>query len=460
MAGSRPIEIPKKESSTTALLEQSFVLSRSPSLLAIDNDYVEHPKPSTHVKSRNNLRLGLPHKFRAMSEYVLCDQATLVKLGIVMPEATYHNFNLYIKKKDRELENPPIYFIKFNDPGSYLSEFEAFNGALFNFMVDGIMPSAHVIYDDTKPDNPPIGICTPFDKSFLPVKKKAVTEEDLKNPEVIESLAEIIFLAFLLEEDDLHGFNFGWSDIHKLRRVDTGKALWNYLRNHPKLTSYFGSWSWRAKEDIFPIDAKEIDCAPNFERASPRYCPAGTGGQNLFSASSTMMTWFTKNAFTSDEIKIYKDPKNLQANKLFNQIKFKLATKFTYLSRDLILECARLFLRTKEGTVELKHIEEFADHIIKRAEKVREALLTSAQFKTFVKQDGITANRGILEDVDKLYEKIKRKSEKTATKAAYAKLFTCASTQPLLSVEAMIEKWDMLKKEALAMTMSTTPKRY
>lgn len=317
-------------------------LSRSPSD-HIFEDYL--PKPKQAPTGNSGTRFGLPHKWRPMSEYMLCDTELLKKHGIVKPEATYNTFNLYIKKKERNKENPTFYFIKFNKPGSYLSEFESLNAAVHNLMHDGIIPSAHVIFDDSKDDFPPIAICTAFDTSFIPVKKQPITKEHLKDPEIVKCLGIIITLAQLLEECDLHGNNFVWADSLRLMRVDPGQAMWNYLIRNPETSPELKSLIWGTAEDIFPLSVEEVESEPNFKSASPRYCPGGSGKKSIFSDGSSYMTWFSKNAFSREELEVYRDPNNLQKNPDFNFTKFKLDTKFVCLTKEVIKEVARLYLR-------------------------------------------------------------------------------------------------------------------
>lgn len=432
-------------------------LSRSPSD-HVNENYL--PAPEKKEQSNSGTRFGLPHKWRPMSDYALCDQQTLVRLGIVKPDATNNSFDLYIKKKDRGKENPTIYFIKFNKPGSYLSEFEALSAHLHNFMKTHIIPSAHVIFDDSKADYPPIAICTPFDNSFIPVKKKAITQEDLKDPEMVQCLAIIIALAQLLEECDLHGNNFVRADTMPLMRVDVGQALWNYLIRNPKtapeLISYIKKYLWGTAEDIFPLTVAEFESSPNFKCASPRYCPGGSGEKGIFSDGSSYMTWFSKNAFTAQELEVYRNPKNLQKNSDFNYIKFKLATKFTFLTAEFIQEIARLYLRTSEGPKDkpekLTHIEDLAKHLEERIKQCRETLIQSTQYKAFVKSALPRAMNEIFDDIDEFSEKMAKKANKHQSSGAYARLFACQNPdnpEASMTIDAIKAKAAALDRDAL-----------
>ncbi len=465
MAESRQPEISEDKAPASPKLERSVSvsfftkppLSRSPSS-HVREDYLPPPKPEK--RSNSGTRIGLPHKWRPMSDYELCSKETLVKLGIVKPDATNNSFDLYIKKADRDKENPTIYFIKFNAPGSYLSEFEAFFAALYNFMEPGIIQSAHVIFNDHTADYPPIAVCTVFDKSFIPVKKKAITEADLKDPEVVKCLATIIALAQLLEECDLHGNNFVWADSLRLKRVDVGQSLWNYLLHNPKteyeLRSFVKRYLWGTPEDIFPLTVEEFESSPNFKCASPRYCPGGSGKKSIFSDGSSYMTWFSKNAFTPQELEVYRNPKNLQKNSDFNYIKFKLATLFTFLSPDVIQEIGRLYLRTTEGPkdkpVKLTHIEDVAKHLDERIKQCRDTLVQSTEYKSFIKSSLSRAMRDICTNIDAFNDKIDKKMRKHPTSTAYAGLFACKNPEnpkASMTIDAIKAKRAELDREAL-----------
>lgn len=376
MASTRPIEISKQ--SDTAKFDESFIISRSPSspTITIKEAYVDeietNPLP---IQPRNSL--GLPHKWRSIKEYEECSNELLEKLGIKPPGKSFHSFKLYIKTKDKKLANPPIYFIKMNGPGSYHSEFEAFTSALLNLLVPGIIPSAHVIFDPDQ-NNLPIGICTKFNRTFKSVKDQPVTENDLKNPEVMKWVANIIVSAYLLEEDDLHAHNFGWileESVVRLMRVDSGMVVWNYLRLHPKLASFLSTWTARAGIDRFPVVAKDIAQAPNFKFTKPWYSPSGMNTITNSSADDWRSILHSKNAYLDPHMDIYKKPENLEKNPLFQFYNNKLITKLCMLSREIIKELGELYLRNREGDTKIKHSEEFADHIAARGAKFRETLL-------------------------------------------------------------------------------------
>jgi len=374
MAQTRPVEI-KSPQSTTALLGQSFV-ARSPRKNTLRDDYIE-PIPRV-PELRSNIRLALPAKWRSITDYEECDNALLEKLGLKQPEKSFHDFKLYVKTKDKHLDRPPVYFIKKNEVGFFHSEFEAFHDALLNLIVPDITPSAHVIYDPMQ-NNLPIGICTQFDKTFVPVKLRPVTIADLRNPEIVKWVSLIINSAYLLEEDDLHARNFGAIIIEgimtRLLRVDGGMAAWNYLRLHPKLSRFLDTWRARTKTDRFPVTAKDCELSPNFKKAAPHYCPAG---EPSILSSSSSDSWLvilnSKNAFTIQDMEVYKNPDNLQNNKIYQFYKNKLLIKFSLTSSDIIKELASLYLRKSENGVEVNHIDEYTDHFGKRIKLFREAL--------------------------------------------------------------------------------------
>lgn len=311
-----------------------------------------------------------------------------------------------------------IRYYKHNKEGSLMSALEAVGWSLYHLVEPDYVPekvNAH--YND---QGKYVGVSVTEIPGFSSIKESPLTENDLKNEEVLKGLAICMVLSWFFAEDDLHRGNmdkFG-------HRIDFDMSLYpitGYFKDSAFLQMYRPSDPLR-----FNITARDIENFPTLIDAKPFYWPTkpqpmiDEGTRNKLSSFLPI----SNNAFQSMDNELLK---KLSDNPTFIYYKYKTMLKLSLLNKVHFKQRIQDHLHKdithpdpKFSNVKIADL--ILDFVLNRQQILRQTLVNMPSFQDFILRDGEDAKISILEAFTKsnheLLDREKRKYVKHSDRPA------------------------------------------
>lgn len=288
-------------------------------------------------------------------------------------------------------------FFKHNTPGSVMSELEAVAWSFYHLIAPRYVPPKANAHFNREGEY--IGISLEAIPGFKSTIEEggALTEEDLKNPEIVKGLAVNLAMSYFFEEDDLHRGNMSKNGC----RIDFDMSLWPIF-GHFKEGSKI-DWMYRPYDQKgFTITAKDIDNFPELIDAKPFYWPTKPPMAIVETARKALSGYvpISKNGFPTDDNKLFISLKN---NETFIYHKFKTLLKCMLVSEQdyqhLIAQHLRENLRHTDPQIPEKNISDLLlKHIEMRKRDLRNVLINMPSFHNFLWKNGKKAMLEIMEE--------------------------------------------------------------
>jgi len=394
---------------------------RTGSLLdVVINDYSPPPQPKPeiphiNIQSFEPINNKMPLKAKPLSSLDFSEAETNSKrFGLFRTESgstiqktrsgqdiqkSAHSV-LPVKKKNKE--NSATYFNKMNGAIPLMSELEAVNCFFYQFLIPGMVPTAHPVYDDSKPGMPFVSIYSKKLEDFEPTINSPLKAEDLESKKVVIGLAYCLMASFIFEEDDLHRGNMEKDG----RRIDFDMSLWPIISKY-KVLSQGDYWFRLPKEDAFMVTAENIKCFPNVvDGQKPFYHPTQPQPilpQPLYTQVA-MLFGLSKNSFSDEDNKLYSQ---LENDPEFKKATYKVLLKFILTDPDFYIHCAKLFVRESEESE--KMLNTLHVHLKNRISLFRSVLVKMPEFQSFMQLNGMPAMQEILKEIGEWNAKAKNK---------------------------------------------------
>jgi hypothetical protein len=227
--------------------------------------------------------------------------------------------------------------------------------------------------------------------------EEPLTEEDLKNPEIVKNLAINLAMSFFFEEDDLHRGNMSKMGY----RIDFDMSLWPVFGHFKEGTKI--DWMYRPYDQkYFPITARDIENFPDLMDAKPFYWPTKPQMVIIEKARKALSGYvpISKNAFPTIENGLFI---RLKHDQTFIYHKFKTLLKCLLVSehdyQNLIAQHLREDLRhTDPQFNQMKISAILSQHIEMRKQELRNVLINMPSFHNFLWRDGKKAMLEILQE--------------------------------------------------------------
>ncbi len=346
-----------------------------------DDPSKNRPEPPGPDQLAKLLRVTLPQKTRPFNTDKLALKPD--KLVAALPEQA-KSFHAVEKFS----QGDQLRFFKHNTPGSPMSPLEAAAWAMYQLLAPDYVPAkanAHVNENGTY-----IGVSSQLIARFVPAKQSKLTDEHLKDPEVVKGNAIGLTASYIFEEDDCHSGNIDTEGD----RVDYDMSFWPVFGLF-KVGNTLDKLIRSSSQSKFRATPRDLNQFPDIEDAKPHYWPTKAQPYISEGVREKLSKWadVSTNAFTTDENEVYK-----KFNKIpeFHYYKFRTCLKFLLISDDIIdtvikQHMPEAFTYVDASGKEKKVCDILRDHIIERRKILRGVLTSMESFVDFLVDSGSRA---------------------------------------------------------------------
>lgn len=273
-----------------------------------------------------------------------------------------------------------------------MSELEACNWGFYHILVPDRVPiktNAH--YND---EGEYIGVSSQKLDGFIPTMDDPLTDNDLKNPEIIKGLARGLVASWIFAEDDCHRYNIS-KDGKRVDFDNSNYPIVGQLKPRSMLSpiTMLDKSSRPYDEKFFPVTVHDVEHFPELRDANPYYW--GTKPEPvLIEHTRVLIGWtgvpISKNSFTVTENPTYK---KLQYNELFNYHKFATLLKFILTPDKNLRYIAEQHISPEREIVnddfQVRKVSEMmSSYAIKRKKMFTETLVKTPSFRQFLTKYG------------------------------------------------------------------------
>ena len=229
----------------------------------------------------------------------------------------------------------------------------------------------------------------------LPNKTVVLKASDLKHFEIIKSVATILVLSYLFEEDDLHCGN-----VSKYGRIDFDMSLWTLLHHFKNngILKVISRMVRSPNADQFEITEKDILNFPKLTDAIPFYWPifseeGKVKNRTRWLASKTADAFsfaglpVTSNNYSEQVSSTYA---HLITNEVFEDIKYETFLRFCLMpdaAYHAIAE-AEINSQVRQYNYNTSIVDDITTHLRERTEQCKKTLCKMPTFRNYVDKNG------------------------------------------------------------------------